>query len=188
MQIECPGCGSRYRMNPDSAGRTSGRVRCPKCSKLFTVDLSTSAALPTTPPATVNAATATPGAGAAQGAATILVVDDARFFRELIVDVLQPLECRVLTAADAESALDLARRERPELVILDLNLPGMNGYDLTRALRSEFGAGIKLLAMSGVFRKDEEIIDVSKAGADDFTSKSFKPAAFLARVRKLLGA
>ena len=54
-------------------------------------------------------------------------------------------------------------------------------------IRSEVGQGIKLLAMSGVFRKDEDIHSIERAGADDFTSKSFKPEDFLARVRKLLG-
>lgn len=184
MQIECPGCGARYRMKPARGGRTSGRVRCPKCSKVFSVDLE--AAPPSAPEVAPRSAADQPTSSTPP--ATILVVDDARFFRELIVDVLAPLKCRVLTAAEAESALELARRERPQLVILDLNLPGMNGYDLARVLRREFGDGIRLLAMSGVFRKDEEITDVTKAGADDFTSKSFKPATFLARVRKLLGA
>ena len=167
MQIQCPGCGSRYRINAQASGRSAGRVRCPKCSRVFEVDLNT------------------PPAGPAQR--TVLVVDDARFFREVIVDVLAPLDCRLLTAADAEAALETIRREQPQLVILDLNLPGMNGYELVKAIRAEVGRGIKLLAMSGVFRKDEDILGIQAAGADDFTSKSFKPEDFLARVRRLLG-
>jgi CheY-like chemotaxis protein len=121
-------------------------------------------------------------------AAKILVVDDARFFRELIVDVLKPLDVPVKTAADAETALATARRECPALIILDLNLPTMDGYDLIRALRAdEKLARIRILAMSGVFRKDEDVAAVQRAGADDFTSKSFKPEQFLERVRKMLG-
>ena len=179
MQIQCPGCGARYRINTQASGRSAGRVRCPKCSRVFEVDLNA-------PPA---AAVTVLGrsAPAAPAQRTILVVDDARFFREVIVDVLAPLDCRLLTAVDAETALEMVRRENPQLVILDLNLPGMNGYELVRAIRAEVGRGIKLLAMSGVFRKDEDIHNIQTAGADDFTGKSFKPEDFLARVRHLLG-
>lgn len=183
MQIQCPGCGARYRLNPGGSGRSSGRVRCPRCSQLFEVDLASAAPPPSNPPTS-------PDAGRVQHALpsrTILVVDDARFFRDLIVEVLAPLGLRVITAADGPAALDLVRRERPQLVILDLNLPRMNGYELVRGIRAEVGREIKLLAMSGVFRKDEDISGIERAGADDFISKSFKPEFFLARVRKLLG-
>jgi len=129
------------------------------------------------------------GAGPETPAEKILVVDDAPFFRELIVDILKPLGVPVMTAADAETALDTARRERPALVILDLNLPTMDGYQLIRALRADGKLGrVRILAMSGVFRKDEDVAAVQRAGADDFTSKSFKPEQFLERVRKMLGA
>jgi predicted Zn finger-like uncharacterized protein len=185
MQIQCPGCGSQYRINTEGTGRTSGRVRCPKCARVFEVDLNAEAF--TRPTAQVQAPRAGKSAALVAANRTVLVVDDARFFRELILDVLGPLDCRLLIAADGESALDLVRREHPQLVILDLNLPGMSGYDLVHAIRSEVGQGIKLLAMSGVFRKDEDIHSIERAGADDFTSKSFKPEDFLARVRKLLG-
>lgn len=187
MQIQCPGCGGSYRINTERSGRSSGRVRCPKCSRVFQVHLDGALPKPVTepPPAAVPADSASV-AGKEPGV-TILVVDDARFFREMILDLLAPLDARVLTAADGEAALELVRREQPQLVILDLNLPQMSGYDLVRAIRAECGPGIKLLAMSGVFRKDEDISGIERAGADAFTSKSFKPETFLARVRKLLG-
>ncbi|AMV71966.1 hypothetical protein JCM30471_04640 [Desulfuromonas carbonis] len=190
MQIQCPGCGGSYRINTERSGRSSGRVRCPKCSRIFEVQLDGAVPKPVTePPPAAAPATAAPVAGNGKGAgATILVVDDARFFREMILDLLAPLGARVLTAADGEAALELVRREQPQLVILDLNLPKMSGYDLVRGIRAECGQGIKLLAMSGVFRKDEDISGIERAGADDFTSKSFKPETFLARVRKLLGS
>jgi predicted Zn finger-like uncharacterized protein len=183
MQIQCPGCGARYRLNTGGTGRSSGRIRCPKCSRLFEVDLASTPSVPSHPPVSGDAGKVRP----APPSRTILVVDDARFFRELIVEVLAPLGLRVLTVADGAAALDLVRRERPQLVILDLNLPQMNGYELVRALRAEVGWEIKLLAMSGVFRKDEDISGIERAGADDFISKSFKPEVFLARVHKLLG-
>lgn len=119
---------------------------------------------------------------------TILVVDDSQFFRELIVDVLKPIPASVLTAADGEEAMALIRREHPALVILDLNLqPGKNGYDLIRDIRADLAlSDIRLLAMSGVFRKKTDVAEVEMAGADDFISKSFTPEQLQSRVSELL--
>lgn len=172
MKITCPGCGARYRIKDEAGGRAVAKVRCPKCNHVFQVTLA---------PAPAPAASTVPGR-------QVLVVDDARFFRELILDVLQPLGRPLLTAEDAEAALEIARRELPALVILDINLPGMNGYELIKALRADAAlATTRILAMSGVFRKDEDVAAVQRAGADDFTSKSFKPEQLLDRVRGLLG-
>lgn len=115
------------------------------------------------------------------------MVDDSAFFRELILDVLRPLKRDILMAGDGREALQAIRENRPSLVILDLNLPGMNGYELIRAVRSDSDLkDIRLLAMSGVFRKENEVRDVKQAGADDFVSKSFKPEQLLQRVNRLL--
>lgn len=171
MNIVCPGCGARYRVRSPGTAKSEARLRCPKCAHVFSVRLR--------PPQT---AAESPGL-----ARKILVVDDARFFREMILDLLAPLNLPVLLAPDGESALETARREHPRLVILDLNLPGMDGYALIRSLRTEPALeGLRILAMSGVFRKDGDVAAVQQAGADDFTSKSFKPEQFLDRVKALL--
>ena len=173
MMIQCPGCAARYRLKEGGFDKPSSRVRCPKCSRVFEVSSAIEKETPIPRPVVSNA---------------LLVVDDARFFRELIVDVLKPLNRVVFTAPDGETALAMFRQERPALVILDLNLPKMTGYELIRAIRAEAGGGeVKLLAMSGVFRTDEDAHAVQVAGADFFTSKSFKPEQFLKHVRELLG-
>lgn len=172
MMIQCPGCAARYQVKPGGIG-PGARARCPKCSLVFIVGADSGAAPAVGPPVAGN---------------QILVVDDARFFRETIVDVLQPLQRTILTAPDAEAALEIVMRQRPVLVILDLNLPGMNGYELIRRIRAApGGATIKLLVLSGVFRKDADAQEVKRVGADDFMSKSFKPEQLLARVRGLIG-
>lgn len=80
------------------------------------------------------------------------------------------------------------RREHPALVILDLNLSAeKNGTDLVRDIRADRSLdGIRLLAMSGVFRKKADVAEVEMAGADDFISKSFTPEQLQARVINLL--
>lgn len=164
MIIQCPQCAARYRIDPSKSLKRVARVKCPKCTTLFDVELP----LPGDSP-------------------RILVVDDSSFFRELILDVLRPLKAEILTAGDGNEALRAIRERRPALVILDLNLPGMSGYDLIRAVRSDAALEeIRLLAMSGVFRKESEVLDVKQAGANDFISKSFKPEQLLERVNRLL--
>jgi DNA-binding response OmpR family regulator len=90
-------------------------------------------------------------------------------------------------AGDGDEALRIIRQRRPVLVILDLSLPGTSGYELIRQVRDEPSLReLRLLAMSGVYRKQTDAAEVQAAGADDFVSKSFKPEQLQARVKKLL--
>jgi CheY-like chemotaxis protein len=124
---------------------------------------------------------------AAWSAKAVLIVDDSSFFRELLADVLKPLHLRLLMAGDGAEALQLIRQKHPALVILDLNLPGMSGYDLIRQVRADPAlGGLRLLAMSGIYRKETDAAEVHAAGADDFLSKSFNPEQLQLRVKKLL--
>ncbi len=167
MTIECPQCASRYKLDPTKTTKAVVKIKCPKCGNVFSVTLREAEA---------------PAVGH-----KILVVDDSKFFREMILDVLKPLEMPLLTAGTVEEAMILLRREHPDLVLLDLNLPGKSGYDLIKEVRSdEVLKGIRLLAMSGVFRKEADVAKVELAGADDFINKSFKPEQLVYRVKKLL--
>ncbi|KIH77180.1 hypothetical protein GFER_07720 [Geoalkalibacter ferrihydriticus DSM 17813] len=115
------------------------------------------------------------------------MIEDARFFRELVRDVLAPLDLEICEAADGEQGLALVRTEKPDLVILDLNLPLRNGYELMRIIRADASLRhMRLLAMSGVFRKETDQDAAQAAGADDFIGKSFTPDFLLERVRRLL--
>lgn len=176
MIIQCPSCGARYQIDAKRTSKRVARVKCPKCADIFQVTLveeqgGESPAVP----------------AAAPRVPKVLVVDDSKFFRELILDVLKPMPMTFLTAADGTEALEVIRRERPDLVILDLNLPGKNGYELIREVRAEEDLkNIRLLAMSGVYRKETDVTEVRHVGADDFINKSFKPEQLQERVTALL--
>ena len=188
MIIRCPGCGVRYRISPGKTEKTTARVKCPKCSGYFEVelphrpaDIQDPAGAPPPSPGTA------PPAESSGPGRPILVVDDSPFFRELVQDVLKPLGLEFSAAANGVEALELIRRERPSLVLLDLNLPQMDGYELIRRIRREAGLSkVRLLAMSGVYRREIDAAEVQQAGADDFISKSFTPDQLRERVRKLL--
>lgn len=174
MIIQCPACQARYQIDPERTSKRVARVKCPKCADVFQVTLK--------PEEPGGESSATPA-----GAPRVLVVDDSRFFRELILDVLRPMALTFLTAADGIEALQIIRRDRPELVMLDLNLPGKNGYELIREVKAEEALkNIRLLAMSGVYRKETDVSEVRHAGADDFINKSFKPEQLRERVAALL--
>lgn len=175
MTIDCPECGVRYRIDPTRVSKEVARVQCPQCAAFFEVRLRT------------GRSESSVAAGAVGPAPEVLVVDDSKFFRELVADVLKPLAMNFLMAGDGAEALQIIRQKRPALVILDLNLPGMSGYDLIREVRSDPALnGLRLLAMSGVYRKESDAAEVEAAGADDFVSKSFKPEQLQFRVSRLL--
>jgi len=180
-RIQCPQCQSRYRFDSSKAKKAVVRIKCPGCGHAFQVDLS---ALKEQPPVV----SADKGlSGPVPAAKKLLIVDDSNFFRELILDILKSLNVEFFTAADGDEGLRIIRREKPALVLLDLNLPRKNGYELIREVRADLELKqVRLLAMSGVFRKNEDISEVYRGGADDFISKSFKPEQLLERVNKLL--
>ena len=118
----------------------------------------------------------------------VLVVDDARFFREMIRDLLVDLPIRVETAGDGHEALQKINRLHPALLLLDLNIPGVSGQELISAVRRDAACNtIRILAMSGVQRGEEAAQDVRRLGADDFINKSFKPRDLQNRISQLLG-
>jgi two-component system alkaline phosphatase synthesis response regulator PhoP len=113
----------------------------------------------------------------------ILVVDDEPKIVKLAADYLLKDGFRVLTAHDGLTALAVARREQPDLVVLDLMLPGLDGWEVCRALRRESAVPIIMLTA----RADEtDQVAGLELGADDYVTKPFSPRALLARVRALL--
>lgn len=113
----------------------------------------------------------------------ILVVDDDRDLRDLIGFALRRAGYLVIEAPDAAAALDLYAREVPALVILDVNLPDGNGFDVLRSIRA---AGQTPVMMLTVRSSEEDQVQGLDLGADDYLTKPFSPRTLLARVRALL--
>lgn len=113
----------------------------------------------------------------------ILVVEDEMKIARLVKEYLSEAGFDVVLANNGPAAVTAARSERPDLVILDIGLPGMDGYDVTRAIRSTFSTPIIMLTA----RSDEtdRIIGL-ELGADDYVVKPFSPREVVARVKAVL--
>jgi DNA-binding response OmpR family regulator len=113
----------------------------------------------------------------------ILVVDDDLELLGLIGFALRQAGYLVIEAGDGSAALATFEREQPDLVILDVNLPGLNGFEVCRRIRAEATTPIMLLTVrSG----EEDQVYGLDSGADDYLTKPFSPRTLLARVRALL--
>ncbi|MCB9484204.1 MAG: response regulator transcription factor [Dehalococcoidia bacterium] len=114
---------------------------------------------------------------------TILVVDDEPRIVDIARDYLARAGFQVTAAADGPAALEAARRDRPDLVVLDLGLPGMDGLDVARRLREDGDVPIVILTA-----RDEEVDRILglELGADDYVTKPFSPRELVARVRAVL--
>ena len=114
---------------------------------------------------------------------TILVVDDEPKIVTLARDYLEHAGYAVVVAADGRSALDAVDRERPDLVVLDLGLPELDGLDVTREIRRESTLPIVMLTA-----RDDELDKLLglELGADDYLTKPFSPRELVARVRAVL--
>lgn len=116
----------------------------------------------------------------------ILVVDDEPEIVALVAYHLAKAGYRVSTAASGQDALELARRERPSLVVLDLMLPGMSGFDLLEQLRSDDSTRDIAVLMLTARREEPDRIRGLSLGADDYLTKPFSPAELVLRVAAIL--
>src|SRR5512143_2753854 len=113
----------------------------------------------------------------------ILVVEDESRIAKLARDYLEAAGYRVLTAADGPTGLAMARRERPDLVVLDLMLPGMDGLDVCRSIRKE--SELPIIMLTARVEEADRLIGL-ELGADDYITKPFSPRELVARVRTVL--
>jgi len=114
---------------------------------------------------------------------TILVIDDEPKIVKQARDYLEKGRFRVVTASDGKTAMAVARHERPDLVVLDLNLPGMDGLDVCRALRRE--SDVPIIMLTARVEETDRLIGL-ELGADDYITKPFSPRELVARVRAVL--
>jgi DNA-binding response OmpR family regulator len=113
----------------------------------------------------------------------ILVVDDELKIARLVRDYLSEAGFDVTLASTGPAAVAAVRSDRPDLVVLDLGLPGMDGYDVTRAIRS--GSAIPIIMLTARSEETDRIVGL-ELGADDYVVKPFSPRELVARVKAVL--
>ena len=116
----------------------------------------------------------------------ILVVEDVEFNRELIVQLLED-DYEILTAVDGEEGIQRAERDRPDLVLMDLSLPVIDGWEATRRIKAnEALSHIPIIALSAhAMVGDEE--KARQSGCDDYISKPLDEDLLFEKLRKFLG-
>lgn len=124
----------------------------------------------------------------AEPTTTILVIEDDRQIRRVVQGYLEQAGYRVLAAADGESGLALALTEKPALIVLDLMLPGVDGWEITRRLRNSSNpaaANVHIVMLTARVEEADRV-DGLRLGADDYVVKPFSPRELTARVQAAL--
>lgn len=114
---------------------------------------------------------------------TILVVDDKANIRAMVSDYLTEENFRVVTAEDGQQALFVARREKPDLILLDIMMPKMGGYEFLRAYRKEKNTPVILLTAR--LEESDKVLGL-ELGADDYVTKPFGLRELVARINAVL--
>ncbi len=113
----------------------------------------------------------------------VLVVEDEMKIARLVRDYLHQAGFAVLEASDGATALSLAKAERPDMIVLDLGLPGMDGLDVTRQLRAS--SAVPIIMLTARSEETDRIVGL-ELGADDYVTKPFSPKELVARIRAVL--
>ena len=117
---------------------------------------------------------------------TILYVEDNELNRRIVRDLLRRTSYRLLEAPDGETSLDIVRRERPDLILMDIQLPRLSGIEVTRTLRSEpITANTPIIAITSFALSGDEQ-RAKAAGATAYMTKPYSPRDLLALIRSLL--
>jgi len=115
---------------------------------------------------------------------TVLVVDDEEYIRELLKTFLTEMGYEVIVASHGEEALDLAKEEGPQVIILDVKMPGIDGIETCKRLKSDEETRLIPVIVATALR--ETLPEVLDAGANDFVTKPFHLTEILTRVRSIL--
>jgi two-component system cell cycle response regulator DivK len=117
---------------------------------------------------------------------TVLYVEDNEYNRKIVRQLLSRTPYRLVEAVDGEAALALIREEPPDLVLMDVQLPKMSGFDVTRALRAEAATATTPIIMVTSFALSGDDQRAMAAGASAYLAKPYSPRELLALVRKFL--
>ena len=125
------------------------------------------------------------GASAEAGARRVLVVDDSRVVRKIARHILEDADLVVEEAQDGLQALERVRVWRPHAMLLDWNMPVMNGIECLRALRAEFGPDQPIVVLCTTENEPNFIVSAIEAGAQDYIMKPFDDAILLGKFEQL---
>jgi two-component system cell cycle response regulator DivK len=116
----------------------------------------------------------------------ILVVEDQPDNRQIIRDMLAPTDYEITEAEDGEQALEAIAKQRPDLILMDIQLPVIDGYTATRKIKADPALrSIPIIAVTSYALSGEET-KARQAGCDDYVAKPFSPRQLLAKIRQYL--
>lgn len=118
---------------------------------------------------------------------SILIVDDNEDNRQILIDLLSAAGYRIVEATNGLDAVALAASEHPDLVLMDIQLPGIDGHEATRRIKADPAlASTPVIAVTSYALAGDDV-KAAEAGCDDYVTKPFSPRALLAKVRERLG-
>ncbi len=117
---------------------------------------------------------------------TILLVEDSALNRKLVETVLRPSGYRLLIAVDGQEAVDIATREKPDLILMDMQLPKISGYDATRTLKAQPETADTPIVALTAHAMDDERERAKAAGCDGYITKPIDTRAFPEQVTRFL--
>jgi CheY-like chemotaxis protein len=177
MLVRCPQCGTEFRLVDYNPDERVVKYLCPGCSNIVHVDLEQDE---------VQSSSSSGHYSSLERRKTILVADDAPGVRKLAGELLAEAGYNVLLANDGGDALTMIRDKHPDLVLLDLLMPSMTGFDVLRAvLGDERIKSTPVLTMSGVY-KDNVVEFLQQLGAQGFLDKQHLGETLVFRVRQIL--
>lgn len=174
-RVTCPECKTAFRLHGPSADGSRVKATCPQCHYLFGVLPGEMEPDSVAPPR--------------QGGAKILVVEDTEFFRVYLTDLLTEAGFRVTTVRDGMEALERLDAERPDLVVTDLLMPRLSGFELCQKIKGHPAtASLPVIMMTEVYTKQHYQVEATHDHkADDYLTKPFRPEDLLERIRRLIG-
>lgn len=117
---------------------------------------------------------------------SILVVEDQEDNRRILRDLLSSRGYDIIEVTDGLAGVEAAKREKPDLILMDIQLPGIDGYEATRRIRSEPDlAGVTIIAVTSYALSGDEQ-KALEAGCDDYVAKPFSPRKLLAKIEHYL--
>jgi CheY-like chemotaxis protein len=177
MIVRCPQCGTQFRLVAVGRAEKVVRYLCPGCHDIVQIDLQMDE---------VRSTSSSVSYGRLERQKTVVVADDSPKMLELAGLLLGEAGFKVLRAADGLEALEIIQERHPDLVVLDLLMPRMNGFEVLKKMQQdERIRDTPVVVISGLY-KDDILKELNALGADDFVPKDSMRRKLVARARRLV--